>query len=79
MSENIFDARKLRRLMFLSGILGIAAGITAVLFQYMVEYGIQFCFNRLVGISQDGPVYRETAKSFTPWLIIFKNFKGLVF
>ena len=47
MSENIFDARKLRRLMFLSGILGIAAGITAVLFQYMVEYGIQFYFNRL--------------------------------
>ncbi len=76
MMKEIFNPRRLARLLMLSGILGFAAGLTAVLFQYLIEYAVNFCFNNIIGISPDGPVYRETAGSFmsagnfTPWLII---------
>jgi len=76
MLEKIFDPERLLRLLFLSGILGIAAGLSAVFFQYLIEYAIQFDFNTLIGISPEGPVYKETevasfaTGTFRPWLII---------
>jgi CIC family chloride channel protein len=74
--QGIFNPRKLCRLLLVAGVLGLAAGLTAVLFQYMIEYAVHFCFGRIVGISPEGPVYGETsrtfltAKNFMPWLII---------
>jgi chloride channel protein, CIC family len=74
--SKIFNPRRLARLLLLSGILGVAAGLTAVLLQYLIEYAFNFCFNSIIGISPDGPVYRETSRtfivsgSFKPFLII---------
>jgi chloride channel protein, CIC family len=76
MLNKIFNPRRLASILLLSGILGIAAGLTAVSFQYLIEYAVKFCFGRIIGISPDGPVYRETARTFIaagnfkPFLII---------
>lgn len=68
----------------LSSLVGVVAGIGAILFQYMCQYGSHFFLDRLAGLRMEGPagevaLLAPTTSLFRPWMLpIVAGFGGLI-
>ncbi|MEP7027081.1 MAG: hypothetical protein ABI960_00665 [Candidatus Eisenbacteria bacterium] len=68
----------------LSSLVGAVAGLGAILFQYLCQYGSHFFLDRLAGLRMDGPAGETlllpgTQTAFHPWMLpIVAGFGGLL-
>lgn len=72
------------RTVALSSLVGIVAGLGAIVFQYLCQYGSHFFLDMLAGLRMEGPagevsLIAPTAQRFLPWMLpIVAGFGGLL-
>jgi len=69
-------ARKLGRLLFLCGLVGLVAGLGAIAFFWMLEFTRHYALGVIAGYYPTGPggeeaLFAETATPFRRWLLFF--------
>lgn len=69
-------ARKLGRLLFLCGLVGVVAGLGAIVFLWMMEFVRHYAMGVMAGYYPPGPggeesLFAEAAAPFRRWLLLF--------
>ncbi len=69
-------ARKLGRLLFLCGLVGVVAGLGAIVFLWMMEFTRHYALGVMAGYYPPGPggeepLFSEAAAPFRRWLLLF--------
>jgi CIC family chloride channel protein len=62
------------RTVALTSIVGVVAGLGAIIFQYLCQYGAHFFLDQLAGLRMEGPageraLLAPTSSTFRPWMI----------
>lgn len=73
---SVTTARRVARILFLSGLVGVVAGVGAIIFLWMLDFAKQYTLGAVAGYYQPGPSGEESLFSplgnpFRRWLLLF--------